>query len=225
MSGDEIVGMETDERGNEIHPAFGMARVNRVTSTGTPLFDSDILHSSFIRLQFSTATRRRELSRDWIHADRVIADVEMSEAQWAALVSSINTEGVPVTIRRTETNWQIPSPPFEPRLEVSQAEVRSAADKAFAAIKEARDVYEAKKTAANLRALHFAIENAAANVSFAAKSMTEHAENVVQKARVDIETMVISKARQLGLTDEEALQLTPAAADDTYHAEIEGRDS
>lgn len=37
------------------------------------------------------------------------------------------------------------------------------------------------------------------NVAFAARSLNEHAENVVQRARADIEAMVLSKATQLGL--------------------------
>lgn len=36
-------------------------------------------------------------------------------------------------------------------------------------------------------------------MSYAAKSLSEHAENVVQRARADIEAMVVSKAEQLGI--------------------------
>lgn len=37
------------------------------------------------------------------------------------------------------------------------------------------------------------------NISFAAQSLTEHAENVVQRAKADIEAMVVARAKQLGL--------------------------
>lgn len=98
----------------------------------------------------------------------------------------------------------LPTLPFAPRMQQSQDEVRHAADKALAKIREALAQYEAKKNVGNLRALKFAIQNAPANMAFAAQSLTEHAENVVTKARVDIEAMVVARAHQLGLTGDEA---------------------
>ena len=59
--------------------------------------------------------------------------------------------------------------------------------------------YAEKKSAANLRALEIAIGHMTPNMDFAAKSLTEHAENVVQRARADVEAFVVQKATQLGL--------------------------
>jgi len=44
-------------------------------------------------------------------------------------------------------------------------------------------------------------------MEFAASSLAKHSENVVQKARADIEAMVISKAQQIGLDPAEMDQL------------------
>jgi len=123
----------------------------------------------------------------------------MSEAQWASFVSTMNVgDGVPCTIQRRERQ-PVPKVPHEPRLAESMAEVRGAADKAMAEIKEAFDTYNEKRTAANRKALESAIRNAPSNIGFAAKSLSEHAENVVQKARADVEAMVLSKIEQQGL--------------------------
>lgn len=202
----DIQPVEANERGDDVHPAFGNITVHRSSVAGgrhggAVLFDSEIPHQETMTIRVQRATRKRDLNHDWIHGDgKSLLEVEMSMAQWASFVSSINSgSGVPCTIRSTETQWDVPGLEFAPRLALSAAETRSAADRAFAAIKEARDAYEAKKTVGNLRALHFAIENATANVTYATSTLRKHTEDVVQKARADVEAMVVAKAAQLGI--------------------------
>jgi hypothetical protein len=196
-------------QGDEEHPAFGQIHAHRVSSTpGVTLFDSDIKHGNSVRITINRAVRKRELSQDWIFGRDELIEVELSEAQWAGFVSSMNTSGVPCTIRRTETDWNIPELEYDPRLAHSMGEVKGAAVKTFGKIREALADYEkavAEKAGAKiikekLRVLHFAVENSGANMHFAAKVLVEHTENVVQKARADIEAMVTQKAVQLGLT-------------------------
>jgi len=191
-----------DERGNETHPAFALIGASRVQNSapGTTLFDSDIRHQHSIIVRIKRAERKRDLNHDWIHSRGELIEVELSEAQWASFVSSMNTgDGTPATLRWTAEDKQIPGLPFQPRLAESMREVRDAADKTFAKIADALAEYEAHKTVANLRALRAAVENAGANLQFAASSLTEHAENVVQRARADIEAFVVNKAQQLGV--------------------------
>lgn len=188
-----------NERGDEVHPAFGMIRASRVTGGNKSLFDSDIQHNHYVILEISTASRKRDLNTDWIHPGRHVIEVAMSEAQWASFVSSMNTSGVPCTLEFIAGDGDLPGLPFDSRLQLSHDETRAAAQRAFEHIKEAFAAVEEKPTKANIRSLRSAIENAPANVEFAAKSLTEHAENVVQKARADIEAMVTQKAAQIGL--------------------------
>jgi hypothetical protein len=196
-----------DEYGYDIHPAFGLIQAHRISSApGAVLFDSDIRHEYFMRVTIFEAHRKRDHHHDRSHTGRVLMEVDMSEAQWASFVSSPNTYGVPCTITARSDDYFVDSLPFQPRLQESMREVHGAAEQAFAKIKEARDAYEAlpntpakpKKEA--LSTLHWAIEHATSNVDFAAKSLGEHVENVVQRARNDIETMMVNKAQQMGLT-------------------------
>jgi hypothetical protein len=202
----EIVEPTKDKWDNDVHPAFGMIGAARGSSSpGAVLFDSDIKHASTVTITLKRGQRHRDLNRDWLGTGEQLFEVEMSEAQWASFVSSMNTgDGVPCTIRATPGVYDVPGVPYDPRLKQSMTEVREAARRAFEQIKEARDAYEQKKTAANLKALHYAIEHAVANVDYASKTLNEHAENVVQRARADIEAIVLGKARQLGI---EASQL------------------
>lgn len=189
------------EHGDEAHPAWGLIGASRVSSSppGTALFDSDIRHQHYVVLRLSRTTRKRDLGHDFKHGGEQIVEVAMSEAQWASFVSTMNVgQGVPCTIERVGTE-SMPGVEYEPRLAVSMDEVGRAGEKAMEAIQKAFAVYREKKTAKNLRSLEAAISNAPANMSFAAKTLSDHAENVVQRARADIEAMVVSKAEQLGI--------------------------
>ena len=207
----EVKQPTINEHGDDTHPAYGWVHVNRahVSNPGAVLFDSEIRHQEIVTLRISQASQKRDLHRNWIHEGKTFIEIEMSMAQWAALVSSFGGSGVPVTIRRTETEMIVPGLPFKPVLGESLAEVRGAARDLLADIKRARDDYEAaiarKAGAKELKALrstlHYLIENGEANVTFAAKSLNEHAENVVTKARADIEATVARHAEQLSIEE------------------------
>jgi hypothetical protein len=197
----------------ETHPAYGIACFSHITSThGVRVFDSDILHPRYIELSIHTATCQRDLNRDWIHSDKEVFSIRMSEAQFGALVSSFGTAGVPVTIEGPP--WErIELPEEESRLNISAQETRQAADKALSEITRAnailQEVLEAKPPKIKdirdaARRLRSAIENAPANMKFAADSLTKHTEDVVTKAKADIEAMAEAHVRSLGV-DIEAL--------------------
>lgn len=204
----DIEDTTTNERGDESHPAFGMIGVSRGSQTpGSVLFDSDILHSHTLRLRIHTASRKRDLHHDWIHAEKHLIEVEISEAQWASFVSTPNSgDGTPCTIRY-QGYETVPGLPHDPRLAHSLQETREAAHAAFDDIRAARDAYEAvlavkggaRERNDALNKLHYAIEHATSNVDYASKSLNEHTENVVARARADIEAFVIVKAHQLGI--------------------------
>lgn len=198
----KVVEPEMDKNGTERHPSWGMIGAGRVqvSPPGAALFDSDIHHMHAVTIQISTASRKRDLNRDWLHAEREFIRIEMSEAQWASFVSSMGIgNGVPCTILHREDEYEVPAAPFEPRMQESMDEVRNAADKAIAKVAEAFETYEAKPTKANLRHLKAMIANLPANVTFAAEKLVEHAENVVQRSKADIEAMAMAEAQRLGI--------------------------
>jgi hypothetical protein len=207
----------TNAHGDEIHPAFAMIRAARISVSGgrdggAVLFDSDLVHNETVRITLETATRKRNGNHDYIHGGKQLMEVEMSMAQWAAFVSSMNTSGVPATLRWTQQDGEVPGLPYAPRLAVSMAEVKDATTKAMAKIRAARDAYEAaveSKAGAKVikearRNLHYAIENADKNMDFAASSLHRYTEDVVTKAKADIEAAVSAHADKLGLTQAEA---------------------
>jgi hypothetical protein len=86
----------------------------------------------------------------------------------------------------------------ESRLAESFKEVKEAGSEAVEKVQKAEqalaEAFERKagrkEMAQLLRNLHFAVKHVPANMEFAAKSLAETAENVVTKARADIEGMV-----------------------------------
>lgn len=204
---------------NDTHPAFGVATVARSHGTPRTLFQSDLRHNDTIHLTISTADRTRELNHDWTHPNKVLVEVEMSLAQWGALVSSIGIgSGVPVTLRSRETDYQIPLIPFEPRLAESVSEVKSATRKTF---ERAKVTFEALQEAINskrgvkevreaLRTHAASLEHAEGNAEFAVKSLQGAAESVVSQARADIEAHILTASILTGNSSIEApLMPTP----------------
>lgn len=206
----------------EEHPAFGMisASRDRYGPGGAVLFDSDIRHHETITVYLREASRSRQNKGDHVSQGKIIAEIEMSLAQWASFVSSLNTVGVPCTLRHTRDGalQEMPAIPFEPRLQIQLEETRQAAREAAADIIEAFEALEegfdekAGRAVMRelLRVLQARLENFAPNVEYAGKRLSEHAENVVQKARADVENMVLQHARQLGMSEEQITQALTA---------------
>lgn len=192
--------------GYEEHPAFGLISASRVTQSppGAVLFDSEIKHVHYVRLTIKRSRRRRELNHDWIHETGPdLIEVAMSEAQWASFVSSMNTSGVPCTIKRTQDELYVPNVPYAPRMEHAVKETTGAAERMFTKVREAFAAYKEHKTVGNLRNLEACIDNAAPNVNYATKTLAEHVENTLQRARADIEAMVEHHAEKLGVDVDE----------------------
>lgn len=209
-AGDEIpVDSVTNERGEleESHPAFGVVTVHRGSGTRVALFQSDVLHQETVTLAIRGATRVRYLNSDWVHPTETIVEVEVSLAQWGAIVSSVGLgSGVPVTIRRREGGRAVPSLPYQPRIAANLDEVRSSVKRVFARARETfgavEDAIENKKGIRAirdaLRGHRTALDHASANPEFAITSLAAAAETVTAQVRADLEAQVLSARRLVG---------------------------
>jgi len=82
------------------HESFGLLSLSRITcNVGVPLFGSSIKHKNTIILRIHTAEKKRNLCSDWLHGKKKIIEVEMSPLQFTDMITNMNTQGVPVTIR------------------------------------------------------------------------------------------------------------------------------
>jgi hypothetical protein len=103
---------ETDKEVEFEHPSFGMIELHH-RSGSEALFGVDYPtgHSTSIRI--STGTVRRSLSGEWFYAKEIIAEIEMSEVQFARFIATPNTSGMPCTLRQVRKGQleQVERPP------------------------------------------------------------------------------------------------------------------
>ncbi|EOK7659204.1 hypothetical protein PSD41_003991 [Escherichia coli] len=86
----------------QTHPAFGLVKTSRVSTTGIRLFDSKLEHRDYIEIGVYEAelSLNNERTRPQRSCNRrPLVEIRLSQAQWAAMVSSFGVgEGVYKTI-------------------------------------------------------------------------------------------------------------------------------
>lgn len=82
------------------HPSFGMLSFNRTHGGHSNLFGSSIQHNDTIHMVLREGVVTRGLNDDWYVGEDEILEVEMSQSQFAELITSMNVgTGTPCTIK------------------------------------------------------------------------------------------------------------------------------
>lgn len=194
----------------ESHPSYGQMELSRTTSNkGIPLYGTSSKFHETIRLTICHSEYRRNLHRAWHYAQKPIIEVEMSPAQFAEAITSLNNGGgTPVTIRRTEKDWNIPEPPFKDERDLFHKEfeedVQEIFSKADTAIEKATAMLEQKtvtKTALKeiINQLASIKQDLQSNMPFLARSFNEHIDKTVSSGKVELETFIGHKIHSMGL--------------------------
>lgn len=90
--------MAFEDREKIYHPSFGMLSIHRSNGHSGFLFGSNAEPDNYITLELSTAHLERELSNDWYHTDDKVLRLKMSPVQFAELLTTVDSNGVPCTI-------------------------------------------------------------------------------------------------------------------------------
>jgi hypothetical protein len=188
------------------HPAFAQISASRV-SGGAYLYGSDFQHQHYVTIRICESTLRRKLSNDWPMGSTMsgFIEVDLSEAQWAEFVSSMNVgSGVQCTLRRRE-NKEIPGLPApQRRADQFRDEVRETMVDSLAHLEklsEAIDVMSASEKQKNaLRGhLRMARQELLSNIPFVEKQFAEHMETTVQKAKIEINAYATHAVMRAGV--------------------------
>ena len=156
----------------EAHPAYGMVSFSRVTCTpAREMFGSNIKHGNYISLRIKRARKGRSLNREWFFGRERMIEVNLSEAQFAEMITSMNVaDGVPCTIAWTPEDGMIKLPPKkETTNETFQRELKQ---KLANIDQQCKDVYK------------FALE--VANAKSAKKSDRQELANKISSLQADI---------------------------------------
>jgi len=173
------------------HPAFGQISAHRISGHSV-LYGSDFRHNASVRIRIARSKNRRNLSHDWHHAEQELIEVEVSEAQWATFISSMNTgDGTPCTILQVQGE-QMPGLP-DP-IDRSKQFAGELDGKLRGCVGELRGMIAAMdsmglpkgKTAALRELLEKIDRELTANLPFVADSFGKHVEKTVEKAKQEI---------------------------------------
>jgi len=193
------------------HPAFAQIAASRVSAggPGVPLYGSDFNHQHFVTITVRTSEERRDLSHYWHHGGRELIEVNLSEAQWATFVSSMNVGmGVPCTLtfQAAEGAGPVPEITLRDTEKVFNEELTAKVAKMARLLQEAMDEAEplleglsAKKRAAVMAKLHTVHQEAKSNLPFVAKSFAEHIEKTVEKAKIEVNAYINHAVVSAGL--------------------------
>lgn len=184
----------------EDHPAYALVGASRSSShPGTYLTGSDFRHQHFVVISIQRARLSRGLSSDHFHGtgEPEIVNVALSEAQWATFVSTLNMgAGVPATLTRV-AGVEVPSiAPITDRREQHRQEIGDTLNDALAHL-DAIIGSSAPKATRNHAAM--AKQELLANLPFVAKRFDEHAEETVEKAKIEVEAYLTSAVQRAGL--------------------------
>jgi hypothetical protein len=187
------------------HPAFGSISASRVRGT-TTLFDSDFVHQNFVEIKIHRAVLHRDLSHDWHFSRDQIIQVALSEAQWATFVSSLNVgNGVPCTLERIEGK-EMPRIPLRQQTEVYKSElkrdlavmqkrVETAIAEVEGEIGQSLSKTKREKILGSLRRL---FKDVTDQVPFVAQSLEKHMEDVVEKAKIEVNAYATNLVMRTG---------------------------
>lgn len=200
----EPVITKSDRGTVEKHPAYAMIGASRVSGHAR-LFGSEFNHQHYVTVSIYAAELHRDLSRDWPLARGKYIEVAMSEAQWASFVCSMNVgHGVQCTLQDKDGN-QTPQitgqvktkTRFKEELSEKLEDVTKSLAKLESQIGELKLSEKAKKEL--MSTLHMAKMNLAPNLSFVADQFSEHMENTLESAKIEVGAFVQAAITRTGL--------------------------
>lgn len=195
------------------HPSYGMVGFSRVTSSGHQrLFGSTLeshYHTIHLRIHEADLCIDHDLHMERARAKGQIVEVELSAAQFAELLTSMNVgDGVPCTIRRRMGVGGIEDPPAVP---VESANVRTDFAAKMKGIrpdlarraKELLDELPTSLKASTRRQIEIKLGNivdlVAGNATFALDQFQEAAARVTTAAKAEIDAVVTHVVQATGI--------------------------
>jgi hypothetical protein len=190
------------------HPSYGLLQIHRVSGGARQLFGSSIDHGQSIMLRIARAESRRDLAHTWYYDYERVIEVEMSPAQFAEAITSLNCGvGVPCTIRR-HTGEDIPDPVVpsvrQQHVDEFKAVMRELVDKLNAGTEQARELLQKKSLTkadreAILATLDQVYRSVGSNAPFIHSSFDEAMDKTVTEAKAEVDAFFTNAVTTLGL--------------------------
>jgi hypothetical protein len=205
------------------HAAYGQVSIHHVQGA-SHLYGSDFEHRSYVRLSIKRSELHRDLAHDWHFEREPLIEIALSEAQYAAMISAPNRQGVPCTIEHVN-GAMVPGLPRRDTTKLYNAEIERKLHDTVRLLEAQRDAIKAgvsklpkKAQEEVLRPIETAIREIGGNTPFVIRSFGEHMEQTVVNAKIEVNayatnTIVRAGIAALGL-DAPALPIGPAGITD-----------
>ena len=194
------------------HPSYGMVSFHRVTSSGkNTLFGSALAghyHTIVLRVHAAEMRIDRSLHMERPRATKQIVEVELSAAQFAELLTTMNVgDGVPCTLRRVHGE-AMPNPPAVP---VESVNVRTDFEAKMSALRpnlehRAKSILDALPNSLNKGTrrqieigLGNLVEAVAGDATFALDQFQEAASRVTAAAKAEVDAVVTHVVQATGI--------------------------
>jgi hypothetical protein len=191
------------------HESFGMLGFSRMSGGNTNLFGSSIKHQNTIRMTLKRAEKNRGLNRDWYHGKGQIVEVEMSQNQFAELITSLNMgDGVPVTIRYVngvrmedcpeENKRQLFEKEFEGKMLEINEKLKRLTEETERILNDKAAPKKSDKELI-LKQIQMLRQEVASNIPFVSSQFNEQMDKTVTEAKAEVEAFVQHKVTSLGI--------------------------
>jgi hypothetical protein len=173
----------------------------------------DYPQEHYIEVTISLADLTRQYSNDYVFARDRLVTIALSEVQWARMISSLNTEGVPCTMvnyyKPTPENFVRPTMPdehvgkahtFKKEIQKTAGEAASKVDEAMALLDAMLSEGTMKKADAKVvrEKLRSARQDLASNLPFVVEQAEEAIEKSIESGKAEISAHIDFALLKLG---------------------------
>ncbi|NQT03561.1 MAG: hypothetical protein HQ580_16150 [Planctomycetes bacterium] len=193
----------------ETHESYGLVGVSRRTGDPGSLFGSSIRHHNYVALTIKRAELSRDLHRNWYFGHEALIEVEMSNTQFAELITTMNIgDGVPCTIRHIgyETMERPPDVQQQQIFEDEfKADMQKVGNKVSSAIKKAEALLNIKGSIKKadrqeiVSLLNSIAQDINLNMPFVQTQFNKAMDKTVSEMKGEIEAFVTNKITSLGI--------------------------
>lgn len=197
------------ESNKEKHESYGMISLNRSYGSEQYLFGSSIPHDNVITLTIREGEVDRTLNKDWFSGKRRLIQVNMSESQFAELITSFGQgDGVPCTLkevmgeRKQDCPFTNKRQQFDHEMREHIQEIHKTTEKL---LKEVDNLFTTKKTFNKadkqlvtdlLNKINREIKN---NTPYILSLFNEQMDKTVKEAKGEVEGFTQNKMQSLAL--------------------------
>ncbi len=195
------------------HPSFVQISFSRVQGGRNQFFGYDLEVNNFIKMTISESEKRKDLLRDWYFPKKTILECDMTESQFATLITTLNSgSGTPaslsykdgVIIKLPKNYQETPTQEFQKDIKERVKNAKQGISLIVKALRDSKGVMSRKEQQELLSAAYTVQNEIEANTSFVMNSFKEKMDTLISEAKTEVEAFtegVLARTGMLALKD------------------------